>query len=354
MIPMSFHTLVVFLAVCSSVWAEAWWRVPRRDALGPTVRELKGRRAHQQCNAEDLFLLGRTLFLCTNDYATAEKVLKDCAPRLDSAAAWATLGELYYVEARMSESLPCFLNALGAEPRHPMSFLAVRQLREFEGRVPGYDDRARPVLERAWRRLSLDHFLIWNTVRERLESIYLRAGERDAATRLRRQGGYPTEWFWVGPFGKSPLLGFDEAFPPESETRQQRYYDTPRGRVRWVRSTYRREPVRPRTIRYSGTYYAKTYFYAARRSQVLLWLTGKASAKIFVNNRLVLVSDQRTAWTRRAHLLRGEIGRGWNELLLKLSRQNVAPTISVQVVSYPASLRASSLKRETPRARWKV
>ena len=328
-------TFAVLILLSSSAFAQEWWTLPRPDRIERAVRALRGREAAKRLDADTQFLLGRCLFLCANDYAGAERALKDAASRLLSAPAWAVLGELYYVQARMRDAHECFLLAIDADPTHPVCSLAVRRVRGLAGRIPGYDERTLPVFARTFERLGPLCFPTWNNARSSLDLIHLRRGACDKADAFRRAGGYPTVWFWVGPFGKSAMLSFDLPFRPESATGRPAEYATPRGPARWMRSVFGRETVRPRGARHGGTYYAKTYLHSDRAGRALLRLSSSASAKLFLNRQQVLVSDRRTVWGRTVHLLGATVRPGWNEVLIKVSRQTTPPSLAFQALPYP-------------------
>ena len=114
---------------------------------------------------------------------------------------------------------------------------------------------------------------------------------------LQRHFGFLTEWHLIGPFNNSGLIGFETAYPPETELNLTAKYPGKMGDVQWTPcgtdDEYGTVDIAKKTAPHKGAVtYAQTTFFAEKGREVEVRLGTPNAWKLWVNGEQIFARDE--------------------------------------------------------------
>ncbi len=253
--------------------------------------------------------------------------------------AWLGLGFIHLAQAEFPDALEAFGHALDQDLATAEGLVAALQLAELAHQVPGGHTRLvaelgellapaaggtrprpAPEVARTLRRIRLEGAL--------------RAGDEAAADGVLAEMGVPPVWRAAYPFGRHPLLGFEQVHAPERGPLDPGALPK---RVRLHPVWPQGQRLQYTTDRDDAVVYVEAFFELQRAADLRLRLRSQSSWAAFVDT---VALDRHAAY--RAHLpgivhLAFKAGPGWHRLLLKLPVRQGRAEIGVELTGLDGS-----------------
>ena len=309
-------------------WAQAaaWYDLPRPQEAKARLAGLEAAIARQPADAGLRFDAAKILHFFENKQQAALVHLQAaCHLRPDHVPTWHLRGLVESVQLDFAAALRSSLHACRADPGHPAAENSVRRVGELFGRVKGYNELVRPVLEGVYADARLRSPLMRDAVRATLELICQDTGDGAARGRFLKDAGFVDDWLVIGPFGKFPVVSMAHPFQPETEDQPQKRYvrheamaGSGREHVMPRADRFPDEPVRRRGRPVNGVVYFVTYVKADQPVDVIARVQSVFSLKLFVNRRLMLDSRWLWEWQPAVHHVGMRLASGWNKIVVKL------------------------------------
>jgi len=199
--------------------------------------------------------------------------------------------------------------------------------------VPGYNERARALLEPLAASVTALHAPARHAAIGLLLSLAERRGDVDAAAQLTALHGCLTRVRVAGPFGPHDLLGFDRTFAPLPNAPLLDKYDLgPRRGERDTRDVAADGcaiNLGGGPVADGGVTYAQGRFTSATAARFLLRISTPNSVEVFVDGASVAIVDRRVHVTANTLYIPIDLGVGEHLVTIKLASRHPNPAFSV-------------------------
>lgn len=164
--------------------------------------------------------------------------------------------------------------------------------------------------------------------REQLGNAMLSQGKIDKAKEHFAATGGILQWALIGPFDNVSGSGFNIVYPPEKEiNRTATYkgsYDAP---TKWfVPNNHRYDrwiDMERNFISGLGTFYANTFVYSPTKQTVQLRIGTSGAFKLFLNDEVILQTDDEYNNDLDTYIAQTELQQGWNNVLVKCASSEI-------------------------------
>ena len=289
---------------------------PDDPRTGPALESL--RRASETGQAKTLTDYGWALWMQRNDtkgaLAAWERAAKTAPKHAEPPFA---MGLARYFMGDIPASARDFAESLGRDPGGPFAETAAGFLYEFNEHVGDFPGFVTPLCEKL-----LDDPRVNAATRRTLTSLLRRlkreAGDREADQRLKSREGKLNRYAVYGPFGQFGLLDMEKSFGPETDVKET-YKDQDRDITPLVFDLNKMEARLEDCFDDSGVFYAVSYVKLAAPAKVMVTLSTRDRAMLFMDGARLLDIDSLKNYPRPVHRAVMKLNAGWHRLVLKMA-----------------------------------
>jgi len=257
-----------------------------------------------------------------NNQKQVETILLDAVTK-NPADIRANLGlaYLYSLQGKNEESWNAFRRVLEGEQNYYPYVYAVMSTERMRTALKKSDSGAVVLLEKLSQ--SADSTGVLKAMAcEMLGQYYQQRGDLANSNHYYSQMNAITDWLVIGPFDNVSASGHEKAFPPENEFNVSKTY---RGKAdisakwfklaavkndRWIEFTRYFAQVR-------SVFYANNFVFSPAKQTVQIRIGTSGSTKVFLNDELIIESDEETNNDLDTFIVSTELQEGWNRVLIK-------------------------------------
>lgn len=160
-------------------------------------------------------------------------------------------------------------------------------------------------------------------VRRRLAAMHVDRGALEEAAKQTAALAMHVDWMVIGPFNNEENAGFNQAYGPETEIDYAKSYQGRDRDVSWERLRHvgRDGEVDFDAVMYPNAQvlaYALTFVHVDQDRDVVLRFGAGNAVKLWVNDRLLLSSDEDVAFAADQYEAPCRLRAGWNKVLFKV------------------------------------